>query len=649
VKKKPLLKFLTAACLAAVLLVSTFLTSCCGVTPTGRLVAGFTDAPTTFNPFWSQRYPSTAFTGLIYEPLFYAMEDGSIEPALATDWAQGAGGLEYTININPKAKWSDGTAVTADDVIFTYQLHWEYEAEWSQARNNKALLKMTGDDPATDALTKISDLSVKFKLRDTFSTQIFLTTLSTVFICPEHIWEPKIAELAALTPPVSIEKYAVEEEALTIQKALLIGSGPFLYEEYASEEYMVYKTNTNYWTGTSAKIDEVVFKIYADPQVATLALRSGEVDCLPMIETPTEVATLLTDKNIEVDIIENYNSTIMFFLNMRYAPLNVLNVRKAIDMALNKPDMITFGAFGYGTLPSQVPFPPGLAESNNDITWEKTYVDGTGTFKDLTTRVADANALLDAVPGMSTIAAGVDGIRTYVDPNGVPQKVTFEGLYRPSPTYQRMAELVAEDMEEIGIEIVPTVETGAFGPKVFGGQVYSYETIIFGYPGAPEFDGMVKQWGMPTYGANYDGSVVGFNQNPDDPYINNGAAKPGAADGPKIMTYDTPDWDTATVAEKAHYKKLYEDLLAMANPIEAQLRATRTMADPAARLTAVKAAQAAFAAQLPVVNLYHPQYMSAYREDRFEGWDVEGIFLYGFMPPTTSVTTLMGISAISAT
>jgi ABC-type transport system substrate-binding protein len=392
-----------------------------------------------------------------------------------------------------------------------------------------------------------------------------------------------------------------------------------------------------------------VFKIYADPQVATLALRSGEVDCLPLVSTPTEVAGLLTDKQITVDIITNYNSTIMFLLNMRVPPLNVLNVRKAMDMALNKADMITFGAFGYGTLPSQVPFPPGLAESNNDITWEKTYVDGTGAFKSQATRVADANALLDAVPGMSTIAGGIGGIRTYVDPNGVAQKVSFEGLYMPSPTYQRLAELAAEDMAEIGIEIVPTVETGAFGPKVFGGQVWQYETIIFGYPGAPEFDGMVKQWGMPTYGANYDGSVVGFNQNPNDPWTDNGADQPGAATGPKPMTYDTPNWATATTAEKAFYKQLWQDLMAMAAPIEADLRATRTMSDPVERLAAVKEVQADFAAVLPVVNLYHPQYMSAYREDRFEGWDVEGVFLYGFMPPPTSIPTLMKLSAISST
>lgn len=644
-KKKPLFKFLLAVCLVAALSVSAFLSSCCSPAPTGTLVAGFTDAPTTLNPFWSQRYPSTAFTGLIYEPLFYAMEDGSIEPCLATDWVQGDSGLEYTINLNPKAKWSDGTKVTADDVVFTYQLNWLHDAEWSQARNNKALLKKDGTAPAADALTKVSDTAVKFKLSDTFATQIFLTTLSTAFICPKHIWEPKIAALEALVPPVSIEKYAVEEESAAVQEALLVGSGPFMYEQYVSEEYMKYKVNPNYWTGTPAKIDQVVFKIYADPQVATLALRSGEVDCLPLISTPTEIATLLTDKDITVDIITNYNSTIMFFLNMRWAPLNVLNVRKAIDMALNKQDMITFGAFGYGTLPQQVPFPGGLAESNDDLAWTNTYVDGTGAFKSQATRVADANALLDAVPGMSTIAGGIGGIRTYVDPNGVAKKVSFEGLYMPSPTYQRLAELAAEDLLDIGIEIIPTVETGAFGPKVFGGQVWQYQTIIFGYPGAPEFDGMVKQWGMPVYGANYDGSVVGFNQNPNDPYVDNGAAQPGSATGPKPMTYDTPNWATATTAEKAWYKQLYEDLLDMANPIEEDLRETRTMANPATRLAAVKAVQAEFAAALPVVNLYHPQYMSAYREDRFEGWDVEGIFLYGFMPPPTSTATLMKISA----
>ena len=152
-KKKPLFKFLAAACLATVLVVSSLLSACCGGAPRNRVVAGFTDGPSTLNPFWAQRYPQTAFVGLIYEPLVYSMEDGSIEAGLADTWTQSADGLEWTVHINTLAKWSDGVKVTADDVIYTLGLHWQNDGEWSQARNNKALLKKNeAGDPATDAV-----------------------------------------------------------------------------------------------------------------------------------------------------------------------------------------------------------------------------------------------------------------------------------------------------------------------------------------------------------------------------------------------------------------------------------------------------------------------------------------------------------------
>ncbi|MFC1906216.1 hypothetical protein ACFLWJ_01885, partial [Chloroflexota bacterium] len=276
-------------------------------------------------------------------------------------------------------------------------------------------------------------------------------------------------------------------------------------------------------------------------------------------------------------------------------------------------------------------------------------VDGSGDFLPLADRIEDANALLDAVPGMSQTPAAVDGVipaftRTW-DPVGTaydgiaPFDLEWEGLYLSSPTYQRAAELIAAQMAKIGIKIVPTVETGAFGPKVFSGwQVWNYETIIFGYPSSPDFDGVVKQWGQPVFGGNYDGSVVGWNNNP--------AEAPPGTEGGAPQVYDTPK-ETPTAAEEALWLAIYNQLVADAADVNSDLRDTRFIVDSTARQAAVMQVQEDFAEALPIVNLYHPQSMSAFRTDKFEGWgNPEGIFLYGFMPGTTSVTTLMKVTPI---
>jgi len=342
-----------------------------------------------------------------------------------------------------------------------------------------------------------------------------------------------------------------------------------------------------------------------------------------------------------VDIIANYNSTTMFFLNMRYPPLHIYEVRKAIDMALDKDDIIQYAAFGYGTDAQMIPFAPGLSESNEDVAWKKQYTNTDGTFKSLADRIDDANDLLDTVPGLTDYVEGE--IRTWTDPDtGVgPIELSFEGLYLSSPTYQRAAELIAEQMEEIGIEIVPTVETGAFGPKVFSGWgVWRYETIIFGYPSSPDFDGLVKQWGQPGFGGDYDGSVVGWNNDP--------SMAPPAEEGYRPQTYETPYYRDSTrdptQAELDLWMNIYNQLVAQSAPLSAALRETRTIIDDDERMQAVLDVQEDFADALPIITLYHPQFMSAYRTDEFTGWgDPEGIFYYGFAPPTVSVRTLMNV------
>ncbi|MBT3362508.1 MAG: ABC transporter substrate-binding protein [Chloroflexi bacterium] len=639
--KKPLFKVLAFVGLAATMILSSVLGACSSSVVPGnvRIVGGVQTSSgiSTLNPFWAQRFPNTQYVGLIMEPLVYGQEDGSSTPLLATDWSVDSTGKIWTVNLDPDAMWSDGEALTADDVVFTFKQQYANAGEWSQGRSNGAMMLDINDDgePDAGAIVAVDDHTVKFTLNATYAEQVFLSGLNTVFICPEHIWAPKIIALEAADS--SIEQYALEESATLADE--LIGSGPFLFNEYVALQYVLYDTDPDYWGGTPAIVDQVMLKMYATADGATLALKSGEVDMLALVEAVAEVPKLLLDQNITIDILPNFNSTVMFFLNMRFPPLHILEVRQAIDMALNKQDLITFAQFGYGTLPSMVPFAPGLAESNDDLEWTDTYVDSSGDFLSLAARIDNANDLLDDVPGMSAFVAGET--RTWTSPDhAVPAiPLSWEGLYLSSPSYQRAAELVSSQMAEIGIDIVPTVETGAFGPKVFSGwQVFNYETIIFGYPSDPNFDGMVKQWGQPVFGGNYDGSVVAWNNDP--------SMSPPKEDGYRPQVYDTP-YDEPTAAQEALWLDIYDQLVADAADINADLRATRFITNSTARQAAVMQVQEDFADALPIVNLYHPQSMSAFRTDSFEGWgNPSGIFLYGFMPGTTSVTTLMRVSPI---
>jgi ABC-type transport system substrate-binding protein len=530
-------------------------------------------------------------------------------------------------------------------VVFTYELQLE-NTGWIQGSSARALVKQDAGAPAADAVTKVDEDSVMFKLDDKFGT--FLSALSTVFICPEHIWELKIAALAALDPPVALGDYAPEAEATFADE--VIGSGPFKFDEYVDTQYVKYVANENYWNG-APKIDELVFKIFQEEDAATLAFKGGSIDALAMVETPTDVPLLLQDSNIEIDMLTANNHTCMLFLNMRKPPLHLLDVRKAVDMTIDRQALINSATYGYGSLPQQVPFAGGLAESNPDIAWVDKYVDGEGELLDQEIRVANANSLLDAIPGMSDKPAEPPAgwVRTWTDPvTGVAVDLEFDFNYIGAPTYQRGATEITIALEDIGIQLNPAPFAGGmFGPTLFSGMmVWAYDFVIFGYPSPPEFDQLVKQWCNNPFGANYDGSVVGFNNNRADPYVDNGAAKPGDPDyaPQRPQTYDTPDWDTATAAEKTLYKNIYDGIVEWATPIEDDLYATKTMSDPAARLAAIMDVQEDFADALPILCMYHEVAMSAYRTDRLTGWgDPEGVFFYGNSPSSISPLTLVNV------
>ena len=64
---------------------------------------------------------------LIYESLFlYNNMDGQVHPLLGKDYAWNDEQTEMTIHLNPDAKWSDGTQVTAEDVAYTWEAHVKY-------------------------------------------------------------------------------------------------------------------------------------------------------------------------------------------------------------------------------------------------------------------------------------------------------------------------------------------------------------------------------------------------------------------------------------------------------------------------------------------------------------------------------------------
>jgi peptide/nickel transport system substrate-binding protein len=601
----------------------------------GRLSIASTDNPNEFAPMKAEKLVQASMMGMVFETMVQKQEDGSYEPWLAKTWSVSANKLEWTFNIDPDAIYSNGAAVTAADVMYAFDVG-KRHADKDHFSQTKAAWAQI------DTIAVVDTKTIKFTLSETFGS--FLDSVCSVFIFPKVLWTDK----EDLTDANVLFNYTPETDA--DKRAMLIGSGPMEFYEYIPDQWLWFVRNDDYWKA-DVKVTEVVIKVYGSSEPAITALKLGEVDALMMLESPTEVSVLRKDTSgdIEVDILREFNHTTFFWLNLRRAPFNLLKVRQAVDMAIDRAEVIEYSQSGYATMPQYAPISAGLPDSHTDLAVPAAYGN--------TASVAAANALLDAVPGVSTIAAGVDGVRTYdaSDGNGAQAMSYNIGYSSTSTGYQTAVDLVSENLADIGIELTDYPISGrTLGYTFFSGWgFWNWDTAIFGYGGGPEFEGLIRQWGAEPWAGNYDASVIGWSQDPNR-VPGDGLTIAGLSDGnSRPTTFDTDHWNTATDAEKAAAAAIYTQLKADSAPmIEACQDARRLDVDSAAYHTAALDIQEMFRDELPTPILYHGYFMTAYRTDRFSGWGEidadgnggpEGTYPYGMQVPTMSIPTLLSL------
>jgi dipeptide transport system substrate-binding protein len=117
-----------------------------------------------------------------------------------------------------------------------------------------------------------------------------------------------------------------------------IGTGPFVFQRYQKDSQIRYKGNQDYWKPEDVKIDNLIFSINIDPSVRIQKLRRNECQ-VTLHPRPADLPKLKTDKQLQVLSKPGFNLGYIAY-NTRHAPFDQLQVRQAMDMAVNKPAII---------------------------------------------------------------------------------------------------------------------------------------------------------------------------------------------------------------------------------------------------------------------------------------------------------------------
>ena len=343
-----------------------------------------------------------AVTRVFFSTLLKRDKDLNIQNDLATDYSVSDDKLTWIVKIRDDAKFTDGSPLTAEDVVYTFET----------AEKSASVVDLT----SIDSIKALDDYTIEFKLKEPQST--FVNKLINIGIVPKDLHDDKYA-----TNPVT--------------------SGPYKFVQWDKGQQIIVEANENYY-GEQPSIKKLTM-LFLDSDAALAALKSDEVD---IASIPASFAEQKIDGKIlkEVDSVENLGITFPTVKegqkNDNGFPIgnNVTSdvaIRQAINYAINREELIEGVLSGYGT-PSYVGleampwYNPEVEIKDGDIDKAKKILEDAG-WKD-----TDNDGIVEK-----------DGVKAEFNLNYI-----METKHR-----QEMALAVSEQLKEIGISAKPEART----------------------------------------------------------------------------------------------------------------------------------------------------------------------------------------------
>ena len=411
----------------------------------GRLVRRLETDVNTLNYVLSTTEDERQVLQYIYDPLIDFDQNLEPIPGTVAKWEIEEGGKAYVLHIDPRAKWSDGQPVTAEDVVFTLGRILDEEsmqfASWFESLDR--------------AQTKAVDER----------------TVRVVFR------EPKVTQLMSFNIGV-LPKHVYEKGDFKKTRAV-IGNGPYVLDRRETGKTILLKRNANYWR-EKPYIDSVLFRVIADDNVAWNALKRGDVHV-----TRVNNDTWMREKDAVRDRVDFYNTWLLAYncvaWNLKDPLLQDAGIRRAMAMAYDRQTVIDKLYHGQARAISG-PFLPDSWASNPDV--HPSEFDPAG-----------AAALLSAADWKDTNGDGT------LDRNGQPFRFTLL-IPAGSKTSTDQAQIYQDSLRRIGVQMeIATLDGAAFFDRILKGD---YQAALMSWTNDPDPDpyGLFHSSQMPPAGLN---------------------------------------------------------------------------------------------------------------------------------------------------
>ncbi|HTK10781.1 MAG TPA: peptide ABC transporter substrate-binding protein [Ktedonobacteraceae bacterium] len=271
----------------------------------------------TFDPALDQDTDSAAAIQLVFTGLVSQTNDLEVVPQLAASYSLSSDRLEYTFKLKPNLKFSDGSPLTSQDVVYSLNRTIDPKTK-SPVSNYLSLIKDYDQLQAGKIPTLIGD-------------SLLAPDPNTVVI---KLSKPAAYFLESLTYPTS---YVVEKKLIDTYGAQWTdhlttggGDGPFKVQTYSHTTGITFVPNPNYY-GAKPKLQKIQFLIFDSADTNYQAYQAKQVDIT--IVPPQNLATA---KSMPGFINVPQLTTIYFALNYLTKPFDNIHIRQAFALAINK-------------------------------------------------------------------------------------------------------------------------------------------------------------------------------------------------------------------------------------------------------------------------------------------------------------------------
>lgn len=252
--------------------------------------------------------PEIMVANAVYDYLVDITPENTIAPRLAVDWKVSEDGLTYVFTLANNVTFHDGSPLTANDVVWTF----------NRLKNPEVGSSTVDLYENIEKIEATNNLEVTFTLKNT--NPFFLFDLS--------------------------DNHALVMKANTQDPTDFNGTGPFIVTNYSPEDRVVVEANPNYFLPDEIKLAGIEFIFFNDQTAQVDALRGGQVDFVFAIST--DLYTSLKDEQALTLLEVATNSFDLIRLRADQKPGNDPRVIQAIKLATDREAIFNLVLQGFG-------------------------------------------------------------------------------------------------------------------------------------------------------------------------------------------------------------------------------------------------------------------------------------------------------------